>query len=239
MDGRLIAYGCSNTYGEGLKDCWPIDEQGNQNPSKFAWPALLAEQLGRECLNLAVPGTSNKFICNKILNTEFQENDIVVIMYTYFSRTCFFQDDGTIKRLMVRDLDRKDLDKAEKKYVKEYYSRFYTNIDSDIDNFMRINLVKHYLDSKKIKSYNYIWAINERVSNKHLGTTSYNMQHIPDWNAVNLIKIKQPTTDLAIDKRHPGHNSHRNIAKVMFKMITEENEICQQVEVYTNTNENP
>ena len=51
---RLVAFGCSNTYGEGLPDCW-VDKNGDPSrtkagfhgpkPSKLAWPRLMANNM--------------------------------------------------------------------------------------------------------------------------------------------------------------------------------------------------
>jgi hypothetical protein len=52
MNDRLIAFGCSNTYGEGLEDCWiPEFRKHGPKPSKVAWPQILADKMGRECVN--------------------------------------------------------------------------------------------------------------------------------------------------------------------------------------------
>ena len=86
---RLVAFGCSNTYGEGLPDCW-VDKNGDPSrtkdgyhgpkPSKLAWPRLIANNMKRKCVNFAVPGASNKHILDIILHTKFVKGDIVVIV---------------------------------------------------------------------------------------------------------------------------------------------------------------
>ena len=88
---RLVAFGCSHTYGEGLKDCW-VNGKAGKLPSKYAWPQLLADRLKRRCFNKSMEGASNKFIWHKILNTEFTDKDIVVILWTYYNRTCILEN---------------------------------------------------------------------------------------------------------------------------------------------------
>lgn len=96
---RLIAFGCSFTYGHGLKDCCfdgikhhKIDVM--HTPSKFAWPQIAADMLDLECVNCSVSGTGNKQILYNIVNFEFKPNDIVVPMWTYFCRHMVLQDSG-------------------------------------------------------------------------------------------------------------------------------------------------
>ena len=60
MHKRLITFGCSNTYGHGLPDCHVPPNEAGPNPSKVAWPQLLADRRGLECVNLGQPGGSNK-----------------------------------------------------------------------------------------------------------------------------------------------------------------------------------
>ena len=53
----LVTFGDSCTYGDGLQDCLPPKMP---NPSKFAWPTLLASQMDYDLVNLSKPGASNK-----------------------------------------------------------------------------------------------------------------------------------------------------------------------------------
>jgi len=59
---RLIAFGCSYTYGAGLEDCFTPPIGHGPIPSKFAWPQLVANELNMECINMSSSGASNKEI---------------------------------------------------------------------------------------------------------------------------------------------------------------------------------
>ena len=65
---RIIAFGCSLTYGEGLKDCLPdpINLKKAKYPSKYAWPNLLSKKTNIPIINNGQPGESNKLIANNI-----------------------------------------------------------------------------------------------------------------------------------------------------------------------------
>ena len=74
---RLVAFGCSHTYGEGLEDCWNWEtRKAGPVASKFAWPQILANLLKRECVNLGRRGASNKEILHNIQMFDFEKDDI-------------------------------------------------------------------------------------------------------------------------------------------------------------------
>lgn len=79
---RLVAFGCSQTYGHGLPDC----EDPNLNdtkPSQHAWPYLIDQN----CVNLAEPGGSNKLAVYRALKFDWQKDDIGVFVWTYINRS--------------------------------------------------------------------------------------------------------------------------------------------------------
>ena len=59
---KLVAFGCSFTYGTALPDVT------DTKCSNMAWPALVAEKMNIEHINLGVPGASNDLILYNILN---------------------------------------------------------------------------------------------------------------------------------------------------------------------------
>ncbi len=84
MISRLIAWGCSFTWGEGLDTVRP---GFGQRASDRAWPALVAQQLNIPLRNLSEPGASNLWIADSVLNYEFKPEDLVIIMWTWPTRT--------------------------------------------------------------------------------------------------------------------------------------------------------
>ena len=79
---RLVAFGCSQTYGHGLPDC-EDPNLNNTKPSQFAWPALI----DKNSINLSVPGGSNKLAVYKALKFDWQADDIAVFAWTYINRS--------------------------------------------------------------------------------------------------------------------------------------------------------
>jgi hypothetical protein len=89
---RLIAFGCSFTYGQGLPDC-KIGENWSDfanTPSLLSWPFLLGKKLDIPTINKGVPGASNTEILYHILNFEFEPRDKVVIMWSLPNRDVYF-----------------------------------------------------------------------------------------------------------------------------------------------------
>ena len=185
---RLLAFGCSYTYGEGLEDCWsPLNKTFGPLPSKQAWPSILGKDLGREVHNFGICGASNKHIWHTILNiqsasidistnnksyhqqtilasnlelvnlaNQIEPTDIVVILWTYFDRTCVinYANNG-VMRLLPSDGTRtkKDIRPKRRKLTDMYYKNFHNARDAEIDGINRINYINYYLKSKGIQVY--------------------------------------------------------------------------------------
>jgi hypothetical protein len=80
---RLVAFGCSYTYGKDL-----------EKPSQDSWPAVLAGFLNLECVNQSIVGAGNLEILWNILNFDFQADDQVFIMWSHFTRDHVFHSNG-------------------------------------------------------------------------------------------------------------------------------------------------
>ena len=72
---RLVAFGCSYTYGYGLSDCHIEPNKPGPNPSKLAWPSLLANMLDLEVVNCSNIGASNIHILWRLINFDFKNDD--------------------------------------------------------------------------------------------------------------------------------------------------------------------
>ncbi len=226
---RLVAFGCSNTYGEGLTDCW-VDKNGQptmkqkgshgQKPSKYAWPRLVSDDLGRKCVNFAVPGASNKHILDIILHTKYVKGDIVVVMWSYFDRYCVFLEKerqdwrgGAIQRFMPMDVEkigtsRRAPNGTNLEDTLLYYEKFHTDVDTAYDSIVRMNMAKYHLDRIGIKNYHVTCENNYK-------DLDYS------WNNVNLMRLKNKSffIDIALDNLHPGRGSHMVAARDISSFI--------------------
>lgn len=97
---RLIALGCSNTYGHGLSDCdagpdplIPGGRLHGPTPSQLAWPSVAAGLLGLECVNLSRPGNSNINMLVSLLDQQLAADDRVAILWSYCTRDALWDPD--------------------------------------------------------------------------------------------------------------------------------------------------
>lgn len=228
---RLVAFGCSHTYGEGMPDNYKNGKQVqpyHQMQSKFAWPEVLGKKLGLPVVNYGKGGASNKYACKKVLDTPLNDIDIVVFLWTYFSRTCFWDEDGNPKRItpengywhnLKKDSVRNDI-----KFCNTYYKNFFSYYNTNIEAYQQINFAKLYLDSKGIKNY-HVTCQDLPFTDLTSGDTLLNPNTksqltAPHWNTVDL--RHQPLYDRnALDSHHPSISAHEKIAEDIYKIITE------------------
>jgi hypothetical protein len=190
---RIIAFGCSYTYGHGLNDC--LDDNGQPGPtaSKLAFPSIVAKKLDFECVNLGKSGNSNKEIWNDVLNFKFQKNDIAIITWTYYGRFCIIKSDS-IRRINPW----KDEEKL-------YYMNYSNRHDMILDFHCRSNHVNLYLNSIGIQNYNFV--IEEPENN------------VPKWNRSVILGLFKKI-DQADDDCHPGILSHTEFSEEIYKIIS-------------------
>lgn len=203
---RLIAFGCSFTYGHGLSDCFipPIDP--GLNPSKFAWPQLIADKLGLECYNQSIPGDSNKDIWYNIVNFDFEDNDIVVVHWSFPDRYAVFNDDGSVRKLASWNADDPVSD--------YYYRHFHSVTDATLDFYLRADHIKHMFESKNIPAY-YL------IPNKEF------YQPVPNWcnikfEDVYLKEMRNMYKSIALDNSHPGELAHEKFAQALLEIICQD-----------------
>lgn len=213
---RIFAYGCSFTYGEGLKDCWvPEGEKIGKitgpskgpYPSAFAWPQLLSNRMELDVVNKSIPGCSNKYIWHEIMNANLNSNDIVVILWTHFNRNCVFENKIKNKRALVSDINNKHQPRDNQRFSAYYYKIMHEDYDAAIENYLKINFTKHHLDSLGIKNYHFCLSRN----------LSY---EIPSWNTVDIKFVElNYELPLAVDNLHPGELAQVELANEMYDFI--------------------
>lgn len=216
MTSKLLAFGCSYTYGEGLEDCWNLKSKNSENlpPSIFAWPSILGENLNLEVQNLSIPGASNKLISHIILNTDISENDTVVILWTHKARHDILLDLNYYQRLLPSDKRRntKTFFRDEFKFyinpglASYFYTRFYNDLDFTIESLQKINHINYYLKSKKIKCY-------------HFSIEEFNSEKIK-WNDANITTVKfDKQLGKALDNSHPSAAAQEKLAREILEVI--------------------
>lgn len=199
---RLVAFGCSYTYGSGLEDCFTPPIGHGPIPSKFAWPQLVANELNMECINMSSPGASNKEILNTLLNFNFDSSDVVIAMWTFVERWCKIKNYTSIIRLTQTSMENDP-------NVLSQYDKVFTYEDMQLDFIYRANFAKLYLDNKNLKNY-------------HLSVQPPFCcpEIMPVWNTVDFVDIDLSLigtwTPRALDTAnfggHPGPAAHQMVA---------------------------
>jgi len=198
--GRLIAFGCSLTFGLTLPDKYPYQE--HYMASDYAWPSVLAKRLNLEVINKSIPAAGQTEILASILNFNFQENDTCIVMWSYFDRLDFYK---FIEPTVGIRIDENN--KLHRTYVllTDKYQ-----FDIGRRNWLTIQHAGLYLKYKNIKAKS-ILCLEDKLRHPN---TLYKID-VPDiiqdisWNYV----------DRAMDKTHPGIESHKDMAEQIYNKV--------------------
>jgi len=223
---RLIAFGCSFTYGHGLEDCFIENNRPGFEPSKFAWPSELAKLLELDYVNSSEPGCSNQEMLRRILSTSYQKDDIVVVLWTHYSRDVIYVKEGfpnsntdrhkvsylPIASWMVSDQSNPYYDEV--RAIATNYYLAHSDIDQQFKKWLTIHHAETYLNFKGIKNFGFV------VNSKE------DLKGIPDFlefknlQDTYLYDIMFKNSPLAADMVHPGQIAHRQMAEEMYKIIS-------------------
>ena len=212
---RLVAFGCSHTYGESLPDC--ITNDPPPPPSKFSWPNMLSKKLPLgidKCMNLAHCGSSNKQIHFKILKSNFEKDDLVVVLWTHVDRSCFLTDKGLKQMLPSYTQKRKDNPKQRRIENVAYYEHLYSKENAEYETFVSIDHAYRYLNTFGVKQHHFTF------SRKGVDPISSTLDKTPDWFSPAL-KNLDLLPDLGYDNHHPGVKAHADMADQIYKHIEE------------------
>lgn len=192
---RLVAFGCSLTYGEYLED---RDTQ--------SWPAQLGKMLGVGVANISFPGDSNKAILYNILNFDFQEGDVCVILWTVPYRWTIFSD-GSKEDEIIRLGAWQDTPRA-----LAFVEHFWNEHDMTLDILEKSNHVQLLLEKKNIPVYH--------------ARSSFAFGHtVPEqkWDCANWLDIDfqiiRDKYEKASDGKHPGPLAYKEFADIIAKRM--------------------
>jgi hypothetical protein len=202
MQKRLIAFGCSMTYGHGLPDCFVPPCHDGPTPSQFAWPALVANRLDLSIDNQARCGASNLEILNKILEYDYQKDDTVMVMWSFTDRDLIFGRKnifGQQTNIPVGTWNRTDLS--------NHWSKAHSEDDVGTRSWFYIHHANLFLKSKNLKCFNFYASQNhlKRFKPKFIDTQVHKVE---SWK------------DLGLDKSHPGVKSHQAMAEKIYKIVS-------------------
>lgn len=212
---NLVAFGCSQTQGEGLEDIYP-----EHKVSKLAWPQKLADLIGCTVNNLGKGGVSNKQILHTLLNYKFMQNDIAIVCWTHTDRWCIIRDKnierfgvwnwGKAKKDARIKLSQEGINDPITSTATAFYEHIHDDEDRKQEMHRDIELARLYLDSKGIKNYH----MTAMKSPSSIGGYSWFNTKILD---VDVQEIKDQN-QLASDKHHPGTKAHQIVAEKVFEL---------------------
>lgn len=203
---RLVVFGCSYTYGVGLEDCQDTIIDGIKipcpTPSKLGWPALVANKLDLDLVNMAWPGASNIEILYNILKFDFNIDDIVVIMWSHYARDLVF--DGFISIPLMRS---RLAPWSSHEFTRKWIDQM-TEEDFSVKTLIYMHHVCLFLNSKGVKYIHYPAAPDD-----------LDVYPVPHLKIENLYKDGIVWVDKATDNGHPGPKSNTIVANNIYDIL--------------------
>jgi len=217
------------SHGHGLPDCYdpPIGGAPEQQ-SLYSYGKLYLDK-NRHSIGNYIPltygGQSNNEIIYKLVSTDIQEGDIVVVQWTFFTRDVFFD----------KPLPRR-AGEFDNEYM-EYLTKLSSNQDLAIKNLMNIYTCLKYLESKKA---NIIMWFVEGFEQKDFqgGYESFYNKLFSEidkynftgelWNPIFTTDDIQDTSksskqpdylDFGLDNLHPGVKTHEKMSYLLENII--------------------
>ena len=213
---RIIAHGCSCTYGHSLEDCVdPVNAAlPGPFPSKKAYPQLIADTLGRECINVSTPGIGNLNILRNILNFDYRQDDIVIVMWTSFCRSTLIRDDDSninFNPWLLAEDHPKGLLETYVNYLRKNNNLTRNEYIDIAHKFYQLNSDRH------LKYMAWIYMDYARLKLKDIGVEQFHITW-ESWDP-SVSSVEDPrntdqnfsalTQDFGVDKIHPGPITHR------------------------------
>lgn len=202
MNGNLVAFGCSLTFGHGLPDCHvPPDEPG-QIASTMAWPSRLAEIGNRKCINKSRPGASSLQIALTVLSHDFVPGDICFVLWSYPDRGLIVNDDHSFtpvghwidrRKLRAWNLVNPDLHRTTMCWLHAVA----------VDSWLRLRGVDYYFLTIGLE----YWTGPRPEWSRDVQFLDAN---------INRLRSSHP---LALDNRHPGVEAHEAMASEVAREI--------------------
>ena len=193
---RLVAFGCSYTRGTALDDVWDFEKNCSifPQPSKYAWPQLVADELNVECINLGKGGYSNKAIWHTIINFDFKPSDIVFVHWSFLDRYHYYENKET-----GYIIDHTHKDKRDKMFFKYLHSDY----EMINDLFLRMN----HVDSLHSNLNHILMALVDKPKWNNTSCTEIYLDHI---------KQKYPRAN---DNSHPGMLAHKEFSMQLLQTL--------------------
>lgn len=201
---RLVAFGCSITYGHGLEDCIDLTtNRAGPSPSKFAWPSILGKVLSKEVINKGSPGASNLEILYQILNFDFLKDDTVIILWSYPFRDLIF----TEPTLMI-PMEYQPVGSWMKDNLSNHWMKTHSDYDLAIRSWYNIHHAESYLNLHQLSNFSFL--VNVDFMNNQPKYLNYKNLYLDRLGDLLLNDY-----DRAMDNSHPGPIAQLKLAEIM------------------------
>ena len=193
---KIVAFGCSFTYGLELPDCPTIYDP----PSKMGFSNIVGKNLNLEVINRADTGASQKQIAATILETDFEKDDIVLINWSTSSRR------GIWNGMHWEQLANWTDDKTWKKF----YAKYHREEDDVLDSLMNINLANMFLKEKCKTVINSIHEYKKEI-----------VESSVTWNTVKIDLVFNDSNYYydVLKHGHPNLKSHEVFAERLLNLL--------------------
>lgn len=198
---RIIAFGCSFTYGHGLPDCYNKNDkkQPGKYPSKYSWVNTYSNLIGLPCVNKAVPGASITRIAWNILSFNFLPKDRAIVMWPEPHRHGLINEDKFVEEFEWYNL--------ENRRNRFYFKHMYSDVNSLYQYTMAVNGIEKYFTKNNIKFLNLEYG---RSRDLFVKTGVANLHNSLDFDNEGLYFNFPPSRffDYGVDNAHPGIKQH-------------------------------
>lgn len=201
---RLIAFGSSYTYGDGLPDTYP----NNKKPSKLSWPSIMADELNLQCINMSSQGAGNRKIWHDILNFKFESDDVVFILWAFPNRHTIFDSESEFKNLLPWGVDNSQEAVA-------FYRYIYTEYDSALNTKLYINHANQLVLLNNLKVY-HLLLNEESIDLFELGGQKI------DFIPLMFEESYKEIYPLSLDNLHPGEECHKAFVKDILQWLKQQ-----------------
>jgi len=193
---RIIIFGDSNSYGDGLKD-----------PSVENYGYRLGQMTNKEVINKAICGNSNARIAFNVLNFDFEPSDIVILGWSWASRDMLITDKKIIN--FGSWADTTDL------INRIWLEYFCIDRDLAVKTFMHMQHINLYLKEKNLKKIQF-WFEDfpqfHELKKEYVWANSIKM----DFELLEEIQHVDITSC-----NHPGPKTHKIFAEYLYKNFKE------------------
>lgn len=213
----IRTFGCSLTYGHGLKDCKSPGMEKNPKPSIYAWPKVIEEISGKTVENWSRYGSSVKYAAfvatNKI---NWKENDCAIFLWPTKFRTSIIQSISSIT-----DVGHWNEDRQSKTLLNLLQA---SPIDSDFQAIFSAIGTDLILKEQGVKCFHLCNNMNLDPGSSSATTLKSRLHSLinvidkEDQN-FNIMSIAYRTKDYGYDGQHPGLQTHRAFGKLVYRKI--------------------